>query len=326
MAGAPLSDNVRGALWMTASMAGFILNDALMKAVSADLPLFQAIFLRGLMATAVIGALAWSLGALNRLPRGRDGRLIGWRMMGEIGGTSLYLAALFNMPIANATAISQVTPLTVTLAAALFLGHAIGWRTYAAIAVGFAGVLLIVRPGSEGFNVFSLAVLASVGFVTLRDMTARGLSAQVPNLLVTVASSVSITVFAGVIAALEPWQPTGAGTLLRLGGAAGLLLLGYYAGVVSMRVGDIGFVSPFRYSNLLWALALGWAFFGDVPSWLTVAGAAIIVATGAYTLHRERLTARLATPRGVPPPRPAEASGACPGAEPPAGAARPGPR
>ncbi len=288
----PLSDNAQGALWMMLSMAGFVLNDTFMKSLAGEVPLFQAIFLRGLIATALIGALAWQRGALAHVPRGPDRRMILYRMVGEIGGTSLFLTALFNMPLANATAIIQAAPLTVTLAAALFLRHPVGWRRYTAIGVGFVGVLLIVRPGGEGFNAYSLAALGSVLFITLRDVATRGLSVTMPGLFVTVLTSVAITSFAGAVTAFEDWQPVRWEILGRLACASVLLLLGYYAGIAAMRIGEIGFVSPFRYSNLLWALALGFFVFGDVPSWLTIAGAAIVMGTGLYTLHRERVTAR----------------------------------
>jgi drug/metabolite transporter (DMT)-like permease len=311
---APLSDNARGALWMMASMAGFVLNDTLMKSVSGEVPLFQAIFVRGVIATGLIALLAWGRGALAHRPRGPDRKLMVYRMAGEIGGTSLFLTALFNMPLANATAIIQAAPLSVTLAAALFLGHAVGWRRYTAIGVGFLGVLLIVRPGSEGFNAYSLAALASVLFITLRDVSTRGLSLAVPSLFVTVITSLAITVFAGAVTAFGDWQPVGWEVVARLGGAAVLLLLGYYAGIVSMRVGEIGFVSPFRYTNLLWALLLGFAVFGDVPEWLTVAGASIVAGTGLYTLHRERITARRpmqGPAQSAVPATPFPASAAC---------------
>ena len=296
----PLSENARGALWTMLSMAGFVLNDTFMKSVSGEVPLFQAIFIRGLIATTLIGALAWHRGALAHVPRGRDRRLILLRMAGEIGGTSLFLTALFNMPLANATAIIQAAPLTVTLAAALFLGHPVGWRRYTAIGVGFVGVLLIVRPGGEGFNAYSLAALGSVLFITLRDLSTRGFSLTMPGLLITVLTSVAITGFAGLVTAFADWQPVRWEFLARLGCASVLLLLGYYAGIARNAVGEIAFVSPFRYSNLLWALVLGFAVFGDVPRWLTIAGAAIVMGTGLYTLHRERLTARQSHRRGSP--------------------------
>lgn len=284
-----MTDNLRGAIWMSLSMIGFVVNDTLMKSVSEEVPLFQAILIRGLFATMLIFALAWHRGALGYRPQGGDRGKITLRTIGEVGATCFFLTALFNMPIANAIAIIQAASLGVTLAAALVLGDPVGWRRYTAIAIGFVGVLLIVRPGTEGFNIYALSALAAVGFIVLRDITTRRLSRAVPGLLVTCITSVSITT-AGLLATfITGWQPIAMVTLMHLVAASAFLLVGYYAGVEAMRVGDVGAVSPFRYSNLLWALMLGYLVFGDLPDLLTWAGAGIIVATGLYTLHRERI-------------------------------------
>ena len=149
---AGLPENVRAAGFMVLACMGFSVNDAFMKSVSGEVPLFQAVFLRGLIATVLIGALAWRAGALSYRPGWRDRRLIGLRSLSEIGGTVCFLLALFNMPIAGATAILQSLPLAVTLAAAVFFGEPVGWRRFLAIAIGFVGVMIIVRPGSEGFT------------------------------------------------------------------------------------------------------------------------------------------------------------------------------
>ena len=274
-------------------MAGFVFNDALMKLASAGVPLFQAIFLRGLVATSLIFALAWAFGALRTMPRGRDARLVVLRMVAEIGATSLFLMALFNMALANATAIIQVTPLVVTLAAALFLGEPVGWRRWTAIGIGFVGMILIVGPGTEGLNAYAFAAIGAVGFIVMRDIVTRGLSREVPSLLVTVATAASITVFAGAITLWQGWQPVdNPAHLWALGAAALLLLLGYYAGIQTMRTGEIGAVAPFRYTNLLWAITLGLVVFGEIPSPIALLGAAIIAGAGLYSLHREKVRAR----------------------------------
>ena len=273
-------------------MLGFVINDTLTKSVSDELPLFQIIFVRGVFATALILLIAWRAGALRYRPDGRERYWMGWRVLGEIFGTVCFLTALFNMPIANAVAILQCVGLAVTLAAALFLRDPVGWRRYLAILIGFSGVLLIVRPGTEGFNVYSLAALAAVVFICLRDLSTRQLGPAVPGLLVTVVTSVCITVMGGVFTAFAAWEPVSAEVLIKLIAASVFVLLGYNAGVQAMRVGEVGFVSPFRYLNLLWALILGYLVFGDLPGPVTLMGAALIVATGLYTLHRERVVAR----------------------------------
>ncbi len=125
-----LSDNSRGAIFMMVSVAAFVLNDTLMKLVSAEMSLFQAVFLRGLAATTLLALLALRRRELFPQVDSAGRRLIALRMFGEIGGTICFLTALFNMPIANATAILQSMPLAVTLGAALFLGETVGWPAF----------------------------------------------------------------------------------------------------------------------------------------------------------------------------------------------------
>jgi drug/metabolite transporter (DMT)-like permease len=283
-----LSENMRSAVFMMVSMAGFSSNDALMKSVSGDLPLFQAVFLRGLIATLLIAGLAWSQGALRFRAGRRDRRLIGIRCLAEIGGTACFLTALFNMPIANASAILQSVPLAVTLGAALFLGEPVGWRRYLAISIGFLGVLIIVRPGSAGFNAYSLWAMAAIVFIVLRDLSTRRLSPDVPALGVVLVTSLALTAAAGIAACFGEWHPVAPLHLVALAAAAGCLLFGVLFGVLTMRLGEIGFVQPFRYTLLVWATLLGIVMFDEWPDFWTLFGGAIVVATGLFTFYRER--------------------------------------
>ena len=289
------SDNLRGALYMMVGMAGFGFNDALIKLTAGELTLFQSIFLRGLFATALIAVLAWRRRALDlRRISGADRRLVALRVVGETGATLCFLYALFHMPIANATAIVQAVPLALTLAAALVLGERIGWRRMTAALVGFVGVLIIVRPGFAGFTVYSLSALAAIGFLVLRDLATRRLSAAVPSLTVTLVTAAAVTALGAVGAAVGPWHPVGIDHLAVLAGAAVFLLVGYLFIVMTMRVGDVGFVSPFRYTVLLWATLAGILLFGEWPDVWTLLGGALIVATGLYTFYRERRAMRAA--------------------------------
>ena len=283
-----LSDNMRGAGLMMIAMAAFTLNDTAMKTLSGEVPLFQAIFLRGALTTLWLYLLGRAMGGLKfRLSR-RDWGAISLRTFCEGAATFLFLTALFNAPIANITAILQALPLTVALGAALFLGEPLGWRRIIAILVGFAGVLIIVRPGAEGFTVWSLYALAAVGFVTIRDLSVRRMSSHVPSLTVALVGAASITVAAGLISLYCGWVALGGGQVARLALASLFILAGYLSSVMTMRQGEIGFVAPFRYTGILWALVLGWVVFGDWPDNLTLLGAAIIVLMGLFTLWRER--------------------------------------
>lgn len=292
---ATLTDNTRGAILMMASMACFTINDACMKAVGVELPFFQALFLRGVATTCLMLLLARMLGGLIwSLPR-RDWHLIGLRTLGEVSAAYFFITALFNMPLANISAIIQVIPLAVTLAGALFLKEPLGWRRFSAILVGFFGVMLIVRPGTEGFTIYSVYGLISVAGVTLRDLATRRMSAKVPSMTVAVSGSIGVTLFAASGAVLIEWEPVTVHTALLLAGATIFVIGGYLCSVMVMRVGDLSAIAPFRYTALIWALVLGYLAFGDWPSTLTLIGAAIVAATGIYTLLRERRLKRRAT-------------------------------
>jgi S-adenosylmethionine uptake transporter len=220
--------------------------------------------------------------------------------VGEIGAAYFFITALFHLPLANVTAIIQTIPLAVTLGGALFLREPLGWRRFTAILVGFAGVLLIVRPGTEGFNVFSVYALISVIFVTIRDLATRRLSAGVPSFTVALSAAAGVALFGGAGALGSEWVPVTPRAGLLLAGASLCIVGGYIFSVMVMRVGDLATVAPFRYTSLIFALVLGFVAFGEWPTALTLLGAAIVAGSGIYTLLRERQLRR----RSVTPPEP----------------------
>ncbi len=282
-----MSPNSQGALLMMASMAAFTLNDTCIKATNGELPLFQLLTIRGAITTVLIYGIARYMGGLRfDLPRS-DWVMIGLRSLSEIGAAFFFLSALMNMPLANVTAVLQVLPLTVTLGAALFFRDPVGWRRMLAILVGFSGMLLIVRPGPEGFSTYSLYALAAVFCVTARDLTTRKMSAAAPSMTVTLSASFSVLVFSAIASTGSDWQPVDGRLALLLIASSIFVLGGYLFSVMVMRVGEVSFIAPFRYTGLLWALGLGWLVFGDWPDDLTLLGAAIVVATGVFTLYRE---------------------------------------
>ena len=273
---------------MALAMAGFCLNDTMMKLVFADLDLFQAIFLRGLLLTILTAMLALRRGELRYRFARPDARILGMRVAGEIGSAVCFLTALYHMPIANATAIIQAIPLAITLAAALFCGEHVGWRRYSAIAVGFAGVLIIVRPGGEGFTLYSFWAVAAVGFMVLRDLSTRYFSVSVPSVLVACATALGTAIFAGSVALTRDWQPMELHHLGLLCASASFLFVGYLFSILAMRVGEVAVISPFRYTIMIWAIVLGIVVFGEVPDRWTLIGAAVVIGMGIYTFYRER--------------------------------------
>lgn len=289
-----LSDNAKGASLMIGAMTAFTVNDAFMKTVLAEVPLFQALFLRGVGLSIVLYLMCRAAGQLNSQIAGPDRKLILWRGVAEAGGAALFLSAIIFMPLANVSAVLQALPLTVSLAAAVFLGEALGWRRITAILIGLGGVLLIVQPGGEGFNAYALLAVGAVILVTFRDIAARRLSKDVPSVLVAFITSVIVTTFAGIASIFVDWVVLPANTLLLIGAAILFLCGGYVFSVSAMRVGEISVVAPFRYTSLLVALILGALFFDEWPDQLSLIGAGIVVATGLFTLYREAKARQMA--------------------------------
>lgn len=296
----PISENLRGMLLMCASMAAFTINDTFMKSVTQTLPLYQTIALRGLIAVVGLGALAFITRAYRFRPSGRDGRLILLRSLADVAATILFLEALLRMPLANLSAILQALPLLITLAAALVFGDKIGWRRMTAILVGLIGVLIIIRPGTEGFDRWSLLGLASVACVVVRDLSVRRLQGQLPSAVVALGAAVAVTTMGWVGTAFQGWDPVTPVEAAKVLGAGLFLIVGYLTSVMAMRHGDIGLVAPFRYTSLLWAIVLGLLVFGDLPDGWTLFGAAIVIGAGLFTLWREQRLRRSLAAQAVP--------------------------
>ncbi len=176
---------------MAAAMAAFTIVDAITKAVSAEMNFGQIMLVRGLFAIALIAVLAWRQRAMRPL-RTLIMKPVALRIAGEILGTVSFLTAIVHLPLANTAAILQALPLAITLGAALLFGEPVGWRRWLAITTGFIGVLIIVRPGFEGFDQFSLFALVSVIFCAVRDLATRRISAEIPSLFITLLTTVTV--------------------------------------------------------------------------------------------------------------------------------------
>lgn len=282
------SENSRGALFMALAMVAFTCNDAIVKSITSELGVAQIMAVRGVMATALIYCVARYLGVTLSLKMVMH-PLVLLRTFFEIGATLTFLSALAHIEFAAASSIMQSLPLAVTLGAALFLGEPVGWRRWTAISVGFLGVLLIIRPGPEGFTPAALLAVAACFFTASRDLTTRRITADIPTLTVTLFTSFANTVVGVIlIAPMGGWQPISTPTLGYLALASVLVFAGYQAVIKAMRVGEISFIAPFRYTGLLWALVIGIFLFGEHPNAYMLTGAAIVIGSGLYTFYRER--------------------------------------
>lgn len=246
----------------------------------------------GLSLRFLVGLLAWQRGALAR-PGSMLQPLVALRVISEAGATVSFLVALAHLPIANVSAVLQALPLAVTMGAALVFGETVGWRRWLAIAIGFAGVLIIVRPGFEGFSVYSLSALASVACCAVRDLATKRIPKAIPTLLVSTATALAMTIVgAALLPAMGGWTPMTGNSTALLALAAVLVIIGYQFIIMAMRAGDISFIAPFRYTALIWSILLGLFIFADIPDLPMIVGATIIIGSGLYALYRERVVGR----------------------------------
>lgn len=286
-----MSSNVKGILAMLASSVGFIVNDAIVKVITEELPNGQIIFLRGLAATTLLAVLTTATRSWRPL-RVLLAPAMLVRLVAAAFSTLFVVAALRHLPLPAVNAILQVAPLVVTAGAALLLGAHVGWRRWTASLVGFGGVLLIIKPGTGAFGAEILLALACLLASSTRDLTTRFIDHATPSMLVTFAASAIVMLAGLVLLPFETWLvPSPRASALILVTAA-CLFVAYYFGVIAMRTGEIPVVAPFRYTSILFALVLGYAIWGHVPDTISLAGMALVVAAGLYLLYRERVVMR----------------------------------
>ena len=281
------SHNRIGIAWMILGMSAFIGNDAIMKAVGERLPAAQMIVVRGAMAIALMLLVAARMGALDRI---RDVAR-GWvllRASCEGVGTVLYLAALFHLPLANITAINLSSPLFIVVLAKVFLQERVDLARWLAIALGFAGVLLVVQPATDGFNVYAWMCLLATLIYAFRDLLTRKISSATPSILVTLATAGVVCLMAAVVMAFQGWMPMQGRELGWLSLSSLLVSTGYYALIAAMRHGEMTVIAPFRYVGLLWAVLLGYFVWGTLPNAMGWCGIALLIGAGLYMVRQQR--------------------------------------
>ena len=283
-----MTPNLRGSLYMTASMAGFAAEDAFLKAASQSIPVGEAILIMGLIGIAVFSAIAMRAGN-PPIPRAMFTGTMALRSGFEITGRLFYALAIALTPISLASAILQAAPLVVVLGAAVIFGETVGLKRWLLIVLGFIGVLIILRPGLDGFSALSLlALVAMLGFAG-RDLATRAAPPALSNAQLGVTGFIMLTLSGVIITAVTgkavlPNPPT----LGLIAGAATFGIAAYAALTTAMRCGEIAVVTPFRYTRLLFAMILGVTVFGERPDAATLTGAAIIVACGVIILGQTR--------------------------------------
>ena len=283
-----MTENQRGSLFMVASMAGFAVEDMFIKSAARAMPVGQVLVLMGLLGVLWFGTLARRAGQ-PAFPAALRSRTMALRSGFELVGRLFYALALALTPLSVTSAILQATPLVVVAGAALLFGEKVGARRWALTALGFAGVLVILRPGLQGFDALSLlAVVGLLGFAG-RDLATRAAPPALSNAQLGVAGFAVLALSGLVILGFQggPALPAALPFAKALGATA-FGILGYSYLTRAMRTGEVSVVTPFRYTRLLFALILGVAVFGERPDLATLIGSAMIVICGILILGQKR--------------------------------------
>ena len=288
----PASENTRCIIFMMISMAGFAVEDAIIKQLSFDMPISQILMLTGGAGAVVFGLLARYRGVALLGPALNDRRFL-LRNVGELVAAIFLVSAIVYGSLSAASAILQAVPLAVAAGSALFLGQRVAARQWWLIGLGFVGVLFIIQPGGEGFNPATLLAVIAVIALASRDVLTRSIAGNIDPLATSfwafvalhASGWVSVPLFEEFSAvSMTHWGLIAASTVAAA--------LAYMAVVHATRAGDMAVVAPFRYSRLLFAFILAVVFFDESITWPVMVGAGLIVLSGLGTLRRKPVAAQ----------------------------------
>jgi drug/metabolite transporter (DMT)-like permease len=295
--------NRRGIFALMGAMAAFAVNDMILKLTAQRYPLGEVITVRGMIATLLVGSLLVGFGQITAL-RAASNKLVLTRTALDGMAMVMFTSALIHMPLAELSAINLVSPLLITAAAVVFLAEEVGWRRWTAIAIGFIGTLLIVKPTPGAFNAWALLGVATAFAGVARDMITRKLDPGIPSLLISFLAAAGSMVLGPILGLFETWRPMAAFDVGMLAISATFVASGHFLVVVAFRGGvDVAAIAPFRYTLLIWAGVCGYLAFGEVPDRFAIFGSVLIVGSGLYALHRE-VVRRRAVAASVPPSEP----------------------
>ena len=274
---------------MILAMAGFAFEDLFIKTLSAHLPVSEIIIILGSTGSIIFLIIA----LLQRAPiihKDLLNRYVITRTVLELFGALFFVIAIALTPLSSASAILQITPLLVTIGAAVFFRENVGWRRWTAVLIGFIGVLLILRPGFGGFMPASIFALLGAMFLAGRDLATRAMEVKLPSVTIALyaflafgISGIFIMPFNSAMIALTSTD------IIYFIGASVFGVIAYYSLVIASRIGEMSVISPFRYSRIVFAMLLSILVLKENPDSLTLIGATIIVVSGLYTFLRENV-------------------------------------
>jgi drug/metabolite transporter (DMT)-like permease len=273
---------------MVAAMALFVANDVLVKLASEHVPVGQLMAIRGAFACLFAFAVVVAMKNTTALPMILRPIVI---LRGVTEGiiALMFITALKHLPIGNITAILMAASLIVIVLAVMLGLESVGWRRWAAVTVGFIGVLIMLRPSGDGLNWYSLLALGSATLVAIRELITKRLGSDIPSTIVALATTIATGMTGLLVSFTDIWEPLVVTHVLYLAGAAVFVALGNLAIIMAYRGTDVSVVSGYRYCIVVFAMILGYLVWSDIPDLWALIGSALIIGSGLYTLHRQRI-------------------------------------
>jgi len=276
-----LSPNALGALYMTLASLAYVVNDGLVRVATEEgMDVYQALFLRGCAMVMLLGVACRARD--QRLRRGSLSRPLLVRVAAEVAGIALFFAAIVNLEFANAQTILMLVPFAVTAVAAR-AGEQVSRRRYVLVAIGFAGVVAVVRPTPDAFSAWTLVVVAAAAALLIREFATQRIETAIRPLPIALLTAIAITTMMGAISIVTGWGAITGRSVAVLAAACLCLIAGYLFAIETVRVGDLSVSAPFRYTTVVGAVVVGMLFFDERPDALTLVGCALIIAAGAAT-------------------------------------------
>ncbi|MGE3150561.1 MAG: DMT family transporter [Pseudorhodoplanes sp.] len=283
-----------------AGMALYSASDIVSKYIGTAYSPSQLLFFRSLIAVVFVAVMLVATGQFRGFP-GIFNRIAMLRSLFDCSSNVSFLVAVVHLPLSVMISLAMTAPLILTALSAVFFNEHVGWRRWAAVAFGFAGAILVVKPSPTSLDLWMILALCCALFSALRDITTFRVGTAVPSLVLTLAAAVASVIGGALLGLQEKWMPF---TRLDFGilctGAA-FHCLGMLVMVIATRIANPSIIAPFRYTVLIWAVLAGYFFFGEVPDGWAIVGGMMIVGSGIYTAHRQRVAhAAAVTPAAKP--------------------------
>lgn len=280
-----MSPSARGIALMLVGSLFLTFSDALTKLLTGTYPTGQILFMRSLVVLPLVLAVGWwVVGAAALVPRARGLQAV--RVVAAVSAEFIFVFGLAYLHLADAIAIAFAGPLIITALAGPLLGERVGWRRWAAVGVGFLGVLVIVRPTGAAFQWATLLALCATSLGAVRDIVTRRMRSTDSTFAMLWIVVAGMTL-AAVPSLFVSWRTPDAAGLAIAAGAGLSYAISQLLIIEAFRTAEASLIAPFKYATLLWSVAFGMLFWGTVPTVWVLAGAALLMGSGIYVLRRE---------------------------------------